>query len=219
MKRYFFMLMMNTALSVHAQFAETSINKNHLAGRFNATGLVDVLDMNLTLGAEKRLGNNLSLAIDAGWIFFSRRYDDIKGTNGLLLRPSVRIYPGKSQFYVEGEFHFKHVTYRIEDWLGRETVNGVPAYEQLSTFRLKKNVIGPHIKLGRQIAVFKNPNLMLDIYLGVGVHFRRYKLAGQPNGSFYNFRNDFSRIVIGETQQQFALPAGVRLIYKLDQIN
>lgn len=216
MKCYFFMLMMAASVSAHARLFGDTIKQNNFAIRFNITGLVDVFDMNLTFGAEKKLTNNLSVAVDAGWIFFSQRFEETKSTNGLLLRPSVRFYPGKKLFYIEGELHIKHVIYRMEDWIGREAVNGVPAYEQFATFKLRKDVIGPHIKAGRMVAIFQNPRLMLDFYLGVGVHFRRYKIPGQPANSTYRVQSDFNRIVVGETKQQFALPAGVRMVYRFE---
>ena len=200
---------------IQAQLYHDTLRNNDLFIRLSATGLVDVYDMNITVGIEKRFRNEMSAGMDVGWIFFSRRFDAVKNTSGILLRPSLRYFPGKRNFYVEGELHFKNVFYQIEDWIGRSSINEIPAYEQYTRFEIRKNVIGPHLKIGRIVSVSHTSRLLFDFYLGIGVHFRKFKIHDEPGDSSYQLRDDFTTMLMNDSERLLAVPAGVKVVYRL----
>src|SRR5688572_31195340 len=95
--------------------------------RFNFLGMVDPLDHNFTVGFEQPLSNHLAVAMDAGWIFHSQYFTNATSSNGILLRPAIRWYPrAEGRGFLEAELHYKMVSYKLEDWIGRDCDNNVP---------------------------------------------------------------------------------------------
>ncbi|MBL7700166.1 MAG: DUF3575 domain-containing protein [Chitinophagaceae bacterium] len=183
--------------------------------RFNPLGLVDLNDMNISLGVEKRITKRSSFAFDAGFIFYSLwMRDQTRRNTGFILRPSYRFFPGKSYLFLEAELHYKQVTHELTDWVGRAAINDVPSYEEFMNFRLKKTAIGSHIKIGRQYNV--SDRLWLEIYLGLGVHYRKYKVADDPRMR-YIVNDLFFEVNTNDADLLPAVPAGLRLLYRLSR--
>ncbi|RYF86911.1 MAG: DUF3575 domain-containing protein [Chitinophagaceae bacterium] len=202
--------------ALKAQKFPDSLSATTAFARLNPLGLVDISDMNLSVGAEKRFSNRSSVALDVAYIFFSQRFHDRGRTSGVMLRPAYRFFPGKKYFFLETELQYKLVTHRYTDWVGKDVENGVASYEEYMNFRLRKQVLGVHLKAGRQFNL--SDKLWLEIYLGVGVHFRKYRIANHRDWRYVvddNFSID--PVVTGETDVVAALPAGLRFLYRLSK--
>src|SRR5688572_24232604 len=136
------LLMLLAAVAGNAQYItdqlmQTGTGKLYL--RHNPLGLIDFLDGNITFGGEYRFNDTWSATLDAGGILYSQYFPKTRKATGILLRPGVRIYPGKyKDYFVDLQFHYKQVMYNIKDWIDRDVVNGVATYEELKTFRYRK---------------------------------------------------------------------------------
>lgn len=184
--------------------------------RFNATGLIDLVDPNLSIGYEHRYNKNWAMSVDAGWIFFSRYYDHVKRTNGIIVRPAIRHYFGRSNNgFLELELHYKRSVYRIEDWLGRDCVNDVSAYEELTTFNYLRQVLGFHLKLGGQAKLSRNGRLALEYYFGLGARWSSQKVLDEPTSCYKYGTGVFGQIGQSKNRATVGIPAGVRLLYSL----
>lgn len=185
--------------------------------RFNPSGLINIFDANISLGADYRFKRKWSAALDASWIFYSINFSDAKHTSGIILRPAVRYYVGaKLRRFIEGELHYKNVAYRFEDWLGRDCVNNIPAYEEFTNFRYLKQEYGFHIKTGILYALGNASRFFIEIYAGVGLHHRIYKIKDKPDGCLINRDNFFGRENYLARPTYVALPTGGRLVYRMN---
>lgn len=177
--------------------------------RFNVLGLADPLDQNLSLGFEQRFHPNWSAGTDAAWIFASQYVQQAKGANGLIARPFIRCYPNENGIgFFEMELHYKYVRYKLEDWLGREPVNGVATYEEYTTFNLHKHVLGVHFKAGLAATISRNEKLKFEFTGGLGL---RHKWQSVTDGVYANLQTG----TFNNTMSNFspALPVTMRLTY------
>jgi hypothetical protein len=200
--------------TLHAQKFSDTLSRKDAFLRFNPLGLIDANDMNFSIGAEKRIGDKFSVALDVAYIFYSDFFDDEGNTKGFIIRPAARFFPGGGKFFLETELHYKQSTHRLWDWIGRDAVNNVPAYEQLLSVRLRKKVWGAHIKVGRLIPVTNR--LWFELYLGIGPHFRTYQIVDHPE-MVYQVNHFFNTVFTGDTEKLVALPAGFRLLYRISE--
>jgi hypothetical protein len=179
--------------------------------RFNALGLADPLDQNLSFGLEHRFHPNWSTGTDAGWIFASRYVQNHKGVNGLIVRPFIRYYTdANSEGFFEAELHYKYVAYKIEDWLGREPVNNIPTYEEYTNFIFQKQVAGIHFKAGLLSNISRDARFKFEFTGGLGV---RYKWQKVRNGLYT--RGQTASLNSSQNYFSPALPFTLRLMYAL----
>jgi hypothetical protein len=174
--------------------------------------LADVSEPNISFGAERRISKHVSLAMDASYIVMSQRFHDLGRSSGFIIRPAVRYFPEKSGIFLEAELHYKQHTHHIHDWVGRNIAGGVPAYEEYKAFRLRKQVIGMHLKFGRLMPVTNR--LWLEFYIGVGPHFRKFTVVEQKD-LVYNFELIYENLSTGETERLVAIPMGCRILYRI----
>ncbi len=186
--------------------------------RINVSGLLDPIETNISGGMEYRLKDNLSVSLDAGYIFYSRYYQLKNGnSSGFLLRPAIRYYTDYyKKFYVEAELNFKTVTTKLTDWLGKDCVNNVRTYEEFTTFKIRKNIIGLNFKSAYLINLSKNNKLWLEPYFGLGIKQRMEFILNEP-ASCYRFGTIFNRqnIVTNTKEIQASFPLGLRLLIKI----
>ena len=195
-----------------AQRLSDTLAKGNTFARFNVLNLVDVSEPNISFGAERRISNHISLAMDAGFIVTSQRFNDLGRSYGFIIRPAVRYFPENSRIFFEAELHYKQHTHHIHDWIGRDISGGVPAYEEYKAFRLRKQVIGMHLKFGRLMPVTNR--LWLEFYIGVGPHFRKFTVVEQKD-LVYNFELLYENVTTGETENLVAIPMGCRILYRI----
>jgi hypothetical protein len=181
--------------------------------RFNFLGLVDPSDMYAGFGAERMVKPSVAVSADLGYIYFSNQYPNAKSATGFIVRPAIRYYTGQRTLFFEGELQFKMVTNRIEDWLGKNAVNGVPGYEEFTTFRYRRNVSGFHIKCGRVLPITADRKLWWEVYAGIGLRRYSYKVLDNPR-SVYEYETWFGGRQRDEVNFAIAVPFGVRLLWK-----
>lgn len=199
------------ATGAYCQKTPVTIEKGDLLLRFNPTALLDFNDPAFAVGIERRFSYRWAIAADAGYIMHSYQFYDAKRTSGFLTRPAIRFYPAATSFYIELETHFKQVVYHMEDWVSRETVNGVPSYEQFMSFRYRKRVAGARIKCGRLYRLTRNGRLFAELFAGLGLHHTRYKVLNEPRTTYE--RGTFTRRTRGSLDIMPAVPLGARLMY------
>ncbi len=161
--------------------------------RLNFPGLLDGLDQNFSTGLEYRFAPRWSTGSDIAWIFYSKYFTETQSANGIIIRPFIRYYvhqQRRQRSFIEAELHYKFASYEIQDWLGREPVNGVPSYEEFTTFHYNKNVFGIHLKAGNQTYLTRDDKLRMEFNYGVGV---RWKWQGVKNG-VYNRTSSFGEL-------------------------
>jgi len=188
--------------------------------RVNPSGLIDVYDGNATIGGEVRLNRTWSVTMDAGFIFYSEYIAEAKKTRGILLRPGIRLYAGKYRdMFIDLQFHYKEVRYHINDWLGKDVVNTVAAYEAFKVFQDRKRVVGGHIMIGGKEFLSKNRRLLLEVYLGFGLHYKEEGLYHEESNSQYDRGFGIYRAsnISPEKRTSIApaLPGGLRLLYMI----
>jgi hypothetical protein len=174
--------------------------------RFSPLGLTDLLDVNFTVGGEYPFNNTWSATMDAGFIFYSQYMRNCEKVTGMLLRPAIRKYTGRTrERFIELQLHYKGVMYHVNDWISRELVDGASAYDQLAKFRFRKQVFGLHL-------------LFLEFAAGFGIH---YKVTGPYKEVNSRFEDPFALVVNRDNNLKPvartvvpALPIGVRIVYK-----
>jgi hypothetical protein len=183
--------------------------------RFNMAGLLDPVETNFSVGSEYLLRQKTSVALDVGLITFSRSTQGIEKSSGFLIRPSFRNYLGKqNKWYAEVELHLKNVRLEIYDWLGKNCVNNIPAYEQLQNFVLRKSSKGVHAKIGTQFTLDKQQKLLMDWYLGGGVRITKFSLKDEPNHC-YSVRQLFTSFQAPGDEFFPVVVFGFRLAYRI----
>jgi hypothetical protein len=185
--------------------------EREINARFNFTGLIDPYDQNISVGGEYRVNEHWSLGSDIAYIFKSYYVPESKYSRGYILRPFVRYYPYNRDKYsfFEAGFHYKHVSYQIKDWLGRDVINGVPSYEEFSTFHFLKNAFEFNMKIGTATDLTRDKKFRMEFYIGLGYRFKGQHSdfgAYMPQRTFFSdrFQPHFSTLT---------LPMGVRIVY------
>ncbi|WP_207514858.1 hypothetical protein [Longitalea luteola] len=194
--------------------------------RHNPLGWMDFLDGNVTVGGEYRFNRTWSATLDAGAIWYSTYLPKTRQATGLLLRPGARLYPGKyKDYFIDLQLHYKQVMYHVKDWIERDVVQDVASYEELARFRFKKRVMGVHIMGGLKQYFTNNRRFFMEIYLGLGVHFKKEGLYNEPPDS--RFEHGFRMLAQNDRVSENnttnvpgkrvlpAVPGGLRIIYRL----
>lgn len=175
------------------------------------------LDYTILAGYDIRLKHRLYLSTEAGYIFSSSYIEsmDNPSTNGsgFIIRPSVKWFHGITQkFYVQPQVFFKQFTHAGEDWIGKNAVNGVPAYEQYQQFRYRRNIWGINFIGGFAFPLGPKGKTFMDAYCGLGVRYKKSIVVGEPR-SIYR-EPSFSFFANGIDQGWLpSFPAGLRFCY------
>lgn len=186
--------------------------EKEIIARFNFAGLLDPYDENISFGGEYRFNPHWSTGSDVAYIFRSLYLSESNYSNGFILRPFIRYYPKKDRGgFFEAEIHYKHVSYQITDWIGKDEINGVPSYEEYSTFHYIKNAYGLNIKTGNSANLTRDKRLRLEFYAGLGV---RFKNQGADIGDYFR-RRGFLVDIYNPNYTTFVVPMGMRIVYKL----
>ena len=212
MKTIFVLVFILISQYANAQMGADTLKIGNTFIRFNAFNLLDVVEPNISIGVERRVFKQVSFAFDAGYIFYSQQFHSMGRSSGFILRPAVRYFPNNSGLYIEAEFHYKQHTHHLHDWIGHDAVEGVPAYEKYEEFRLRKQTLGLHFKVGRLIPVSKI--IWLDMYAGIGFHLRKYTVLEDPD-FVYSFEQNLNMVTTGQKENLLAFPVGCRILFRL----
>src|ERR1044072_3525905 len=173
-KSFFLCLILFTGIiSAYSQYSKGGIrDSNYIFLRLNLLGLLDIVEPNLSVGAEFRWKERWSYGADIGWVFYSNSVAEAKNINVIIRRPFMRYYiTEKHRTFIEGELHYKYVVYQMEDWVGRGAVAGVPAFEEFMKFPIRKHVGGFNFKFGGQTSISANKKTWLEFYVGFGIRY------------------------------------------------
>ncbi len=207
------LLLYTVPYKVFGQKNNAEIFQPKLLLHFNILGLADPIDQNLSFGFEHRFHSNWSVGIDGGWIFRTSYINKSKGVTGVIVRPFIRYYPKRRNSFWEAELHYKYVSYKIEDWLGRMPVNNTPAYEEFTTFNLQKYAAGIHFKWGIQSNLSRNHRFKFEFVSGLGIRFKWHKVHDgiyTISRGIINFNNVSTKTYIGPV-----FPVTLRLMYSI----
>lgn len=139
---------------------------------FNPTVLAPV-DNTIMLGAEYALKNRLALVLDAGYIFYSGYFQahELEGVKGFAIRPGLKFYGNKEKsLFYQFQVSYKQADYKLHDWLGKDCVNGIPAYEELQQFTYRKKTVSFNTLAGWMFRL--SDGLLLELYGGVGIKIK-----------------------------------------------
>lgn len=187
-----------------------------IVGRFNFTGLADPYDENASIGAEYKFAPRWSAGSDVAYIFNSQYISNAKKSNGFIVRPFVRFYPNITRRgFLEVQVHYKYASYQVTDWLGKDVIEGIPAYEQYTTFQYIKKACDFHLIAGSSTNLTPDKKLRLEFYIGLGV---RYKKQYVDNG-FYTPKKGAFLELYNPQRTTAVLPMGMRLVYDLKSLS
>jgi hypothetical protein len=171
MKTILFLVFVLFTWDVAAQSTPSVFNYK-TAVSFNPSVLAGP-DYTAMFGAEYRLKERFALTLDVGYVFDSYyfREGSVKGTSGFSIRPGVKLYPRPDkQFYFQFSIFYKHVDYKMYDWLGKDCVNQIPTYEQLQDFRYRKKTLSFNVLRGRNFRI--SDQVFVELYAGLGIKIK-----------------------------------------------
>jgi Protein of unknown function (DUF3575) len=219
MKGILLCIFLATTMQVQCQKLEDLTAKDKLF-RINFTSLLDPIETNISVGYEKRFTKKFSYSMDIGYIYYSSLYQDkLEKISGIILRPAIRYYTSdKKPFYIELELHYKTATNTIKDWVGRKCVNNVSAYQEYTSFKIRKNIMGFNVKAGYQTRLTKNNRYWLEPYIGLGIKYRQEQLVNEPNSCYLTsrFLSNRNLVPLRTIRESIpSVPGGIRLLIKL----
>lgn len=196
----------------HLRGSEKAVFKTELVGRINFLGMLDGYDRNASIGAEYQFSSQWAAGLDAGYIFWSDYVQRNQGVRGVILRPFIRYYfKEKRTGFLEAHLHYKKVAYKVTDWIGRDVVGGVAAYEEFSSFDFNKRVIGFSFLIGDKFNLSKDKKVRFEPYVGLGF---RFKKQVSENGTYQPRRTVFGASFEPDYIYT-ALPMGVRVVVSI----
>lgn len=207
-------LMCTGGLYAQSEPARPALYKK--AVRFNMLGLLDVFDGNFSLGGEYAFRPKWSVTTDVSFILYSVYFEGNKRALGYSIKPGIRYYAFDNQRgFLEAVVFYKRVGYKMEDWLDKDVVNGIPAYEQYQEFIIRKRVAGLNIQAGLQKSISANKLLRLEGYFGLGIRVKWQDIKDHPEASFNNSDSFFWR---GNNEYYVvpSVPFGIRLMYCIE---
>lgn len=209
--KYLFPLLL-AGICCKARGQAVTNNLDKITARFNFFGITDIFDENISIGGEYRYNDHWSAGTDVAYIYNSIYLSQSKKIRGYIIRPFLRYYPDeKRNSFFEAQLHYKSVAYYLTDWIDKDVVNGVPGYQEYTSFHYNKKVYGINIIAGKKANLSRNKKLKLELYIGVGY---RYKTQGSDIGSYLRQRGNNISIYNPE-YSTLALPMGASLVYAI----
>lgn len=213
MKYFLWLLLLAAATTTTAQKSKPPVVYQK-AISMSPLALADV-DHTLLLTGEYRFNSKLALVTDVGYIFASDYISETKRTWGFNIRPSLRMYHGKrNKGYLQAQAFYKMATYTLHDWVGKDCVNGVPAYEQEMDFDYRKKVVGFNIIAGTLLPLSRDNKWFIDLYGGLGFRHKTHRMVNEANGC-YNLNSGSFLDLYNDEMTTLSLPMGVRITYVL----
>jgi hypothetical protein len=148
-------------------------------------------DNTVQIAAERMLGSNHAVQAEFGygwqglnlWNMSNSRYNDRQVWRA---RIEYRYYlrgSGPIGQYVAFDGFFKQINARENGAFGVGCETGPCQYYQLYANSVQKNVIGGHIKFGRQTAL-ADGRVLFDFYVGLGLRYRFISAPDRPEGAY-----------------------------------
>ena len=217
-----FVLLLVLSFCAHAQrkkhsFTERLFPENKTAISFNPFALAEI-DFTALAGYENRLVPKLYLSTEAGYILASNYIgSDGESSNngtGFLIRPSLKWFVAdNNKFYLQPQIFYKQVTHKMYDWLQKDVVNGVSAYEQLQNFKYRRKIYGLNTVAGFVLPLEQHKKGYIDFYFGLGIRSKKTVIAGEPGSAYQNSSGMFANMDNGVFP---SVPMGIRIIYSIN---
>jgi hypothetical protein len=177
------------------------------------------IDYTAMAGLEYKINPKIGLAADVGYIFASE-YLDFNNNNfkarGIIFRPSARFYLNhRNSFYLQSQAFIKEVTHYKYGWVGKNCVNGIPAFEMMENFRYRRFVYGFNIILGVMVPLNKNQRSFIEFYDGLGIRQKQAKIVNEPNSCLPGLPN-IETLWNGNRGLQPSLPGGIKLVFVIN---
>lgn len=183
------------------------------AVRFNMLGLLDVFDGNFSFGGEYAFNPRWSVTTDMSFVLYSVYFQGNKRAFGYNIKPGIRYYAfDNNRGFLEAVVFYKRVGYKMEDLLGRDVANGIPAYEKYQEFIIRKRVAGLNIQAGLQRSISRDKLFRIEGYMGLGIRIKWQDIKNHPEAAFNNSDSFFWR----DNNEYYVLPSvpfGIRLVY------
>ena len=199
-----------------AQQKLTDVSKFHpVSIRANLSGLIDVLDGNLSGGIEYGISRRSAVTADLGLIFYSV-YRNSRKTIGFHFKPSYRYYfTDRRRGFLDVGLLYKYVGYGITGWLDKGIVNGVSQYREFQKFTYQKDVLGLQVMSGYKAPLDKQGKLWLEFYGGLSVRRKWHKVRHMPD-AIYRGGNSIFDEDPDSVSYWPGIPGGMRLVIRVD---
>ncbi|MDO1447212.1 DUF3575 domain-containing protein [Rhodocytophaga aerolata] len=153
------------------------------------------IDPTIQFGLEYLLKGNWSLQQELGYGHYTHsKYtingDDLWNKEVWRSRSEVRLYLGNSRkpagVYTAFEVLYKRVNFNQKATLGRECADGMCNYFEEVAYKVLRDVVGYHVKIGGQALLEKR--IALDFYTGLG--FRNIYVKTPGSGDDGQWRDN-----------------------------
>jgi len=211
MRIFLLLLLIPVAACCHAQKVQKTEPKVRIG--FSPLALAQI-DFTLLPTAEIQLSDRLILNGEAGYIFSSLYLNEksYNAAQGFIARVSPKIFTGHTRrFYLAPQFFYKKVSHRIEDWLGKDVVGGVPSYSQYQRFRYERRIYGTNLTCGVYLPLDRKGRNSLDLYAGLGVRWKKAEVTDVPRAAYRTNIQFFG----DEGLTTASTPIGARLLFAL----
>ena len=214
MRTLFCSLLLLCTLAVAAQGdSDVYLPGHRKAVSFNPLALANY-DQMLMPGMEWRSRRQWSVVADVGIVVNSGYLREENTAGGFALRPALRYYHGRVDGgYIQMQFQYARVRYKLYDWLGKDCVDGVPAYERLQHFVYRKQTFSAAFVAGRLLEL--GPHWFVDISAGLGVQQRVQGLAGGEACCFVPQTTTFANRRAQERSLLPIVPVAAKLVYTM----
>ena len=207
---------------LHAQRRQ-HLNKGDLFARLTITDLINPLDNAVTVGVAYMMHMRWAIAADAGYIFNSANSDGVRNNNtkGLLSKAALQWHYTKSKrSFVELMGYYKRYNYFTNGWLGIDCTGGVPAYQQWTAYKTRKEITGAVLKWGYTGQLGKKGKLWYEVSAGFTFKNVTQKPIDQPANTciIETISNTtFSGATDTPLEANPGVQAGFKLLYRLKQ--
>ncbi len=215
MKPYLIILISIFSLTAHSQKNKRPVEYQK-AVMVNPLMLIGV-DFTVAGGYEFRVRPGAVIALEGGYIvgsgYFDNGSDINKSSSGFLFRPSMKFFVNeRKNFYLQPQLFYKIVNHKMDDWLGKDCVDDVPAYEERQEFKYRRQAYGFNFIGG--VLLPTRSRLIFDTYFGLGIRHRELGVVGEPN-SCYRVPG---MLLIGEEEGTYPnVTLGLRLLFRLGE--
>lgn len=184
-------------------------------------------DGGISLALENRYTKEWSVLIEGTWIFIDEKGDyNLRGqytpkAKGFRIRPEIRYYmPGrghKYKLFFAQEISYKRVSY-LEEWIqkvGENTSGGTYDYEKMTAYDKVKTIVGTSGKMGLQFFFDPRHKYMMELYVGLGIKYRKVKFKGD-GPSYGSYLEDNISYFMDEpkTGWDINIPMGIKVGYR-----
>jgi hypothetical protein len=180
---------------------------------FNPLSVFEPQHAGYGLGVDYRANERWGFAAEAGYLSKSLWVDNFDRLSGYRISGMIKYFlPVNNEYFFGLDLRYKNYSYYDSaTFIRSSTANTVRSYSKVTM-----NVYGAALFAGKQLELFNNARLMLEITAGIGIKRKNAAWAAQPDG--YKFVESYStdwHPNFGMTETTAYCPAAIRIFYKL----